>query len=356
VTWLLLGDDGCVQLDQRDLSVRAATPEDVRVLQSLVTRTPADRWTAVMYDGGRRHVDDARPQAGQEVLAVRRHDRIVGLVELRHARPGAPVELSWWIDPAERSRHTASRIAGLVVEELRRQGATRIEAHLNTLNHRSRWVAASAGLRFEATLRQAWEDDARPGARLDVEVWCLLAGEAPLEPQPELSAGSLHLRPLRPSDADAVATAGQDPLSQHWLPGLHTPRTEDTARDFVGNTLRTWGAGTDAVWGFCDTVTSELLGCVGLHGRRADPGWRELGWHCFPWARGRGATAQAVGAVARWGRGSLGLTRIDAHIEPGNTASIRVAQKAGFSYEATLASSVTLRDATTGPAQIWWWP
>jgi len=336
---------------ERDLTLRPAHAEDVRALQAMVDADAADRWTRVLYDGGRSAV--SRAGAGLEV--VERDGAVIGLVEARTDPVSGTVELGWWIEPAQRGRHTASRVVRLAVDEALRSGVPRVEARVATANHSSRWVAASAGLRLEAGLHEAWDDDTVAGGRLDVEVWRLVAGEAPLDGQPDLTAGVLHLRPLAPSDADALARGMDDGSVRRWLHHTPIPYGREDALAYVAGTLGSWAAGTGAVWGFCDSTTGELLGCAGLHGRRPDPLWRELGWHCFPWARGRGHTARAVGAVARWGRGALGLTRVDARIEIDNAPSQRVAADAGLVHEATLEAAVTARDGRAVTAQVWRW-
>ena len=48
---------------------------------------------------------------------------------------------------------------------------------------------------------------------------------------------------------------------------------------------------------------------------------------------GRGFTTDAVNAVTRFGFDALGLHRIEINIRPENAASIRVAEKAGYTFE-----------------------
>ncbi|MFM6841695.1 MAG: GNAT family N-acetyltransferase, partial [Candidatus Planktophila sp.] len=48
---------------------------------------------------------------------------------------------------------------------------------------------------------------------------------------------------------------------------------------------------------------------------------------------GRGFTTDAVNTVTRFGFDALGLHRIEINIRPENAASIRVAEKAGYTFE-----------------------
>ena len=67
------------------------------------------------------------------------------------------------------------------------------------------------------------------------------------------------------------------------------------------------------------------LGEVDLTARSAVAGY----W-AAPWARNRGATTRALVLVCRWGFDVLGLRLVNLMTLPGNIASERVAQKAGF--------------------------
>jgi len=61
-------------------------------------------------------------------------------------------------------------------------------------------------------------------------------------------------------------------------------------------------------------------------------------------ARGRGTAVRAAVALSRWALDDLGLHRLDLQHAVANTGSCRVADKAGYAYEATLRSSVLHAD------------
>jgi RimJ/RimL family protein N-acetyltransferase len=60
------------------------------------------------------------------------------------------------------------------------------------------------------------------------------------------------------------------------------------------------------------------------------------GYWAAPWARNRGATTRALNLVCAWGFGSLGIDTVNLMTLPGNLASERVAEKAGFERVGTL--------------------
>jgi RimJ/RimL family protein N-acetyltransferase len=298
-------------------------------------------------------------------LAVTDADLLVGTVDLHGIDRHRGVAGIGWRTLRGRTGRGYARRAGAVLARSAHTalGLHRVQALVAAGNHASRAAAAGAGLHLEAVLRAAGpgsvarsEVPAAAAARTDVEVWRLLADEDPLEPQPQLSAGVLHLRPLLPRDAQVIARACQDPLSQQWLPMLPRPYTAQDGADYIAGALGGWAGVGEQVWGFCDATTAELLGVVGLKPAVLAPGWRELGWHCFPWGRGHGHTAAAAGAVARYARARQGAERIDALIDPANTASQRVAAKAGMVLEGTLGGALPRRGETRTAAQVWHFP
>jgi RimJ/RimL family protein N-acetyltransferase len=163
---------------------------------------------------------------------------------------------------------------------------------------------------------------------------------SPLETA-EITAGRLHLRPWRPHDIDAVALACQDPEIQRWT-RVPAPYTRAHAEDFVARQApAAWAAGTGAVFAVVDATTEELLASVALS-EITSTGEAQLGYWCAAHSRGQGVTSQAVATLCRWGFGALGLARIEWRAAVGNTASLRVARKAGFSLEGVLRQALVI--------------
>ncbi|OHV50602.1 GNAT family N-acetyltransferase [Pseudofrankia sp. BMG5.36] len=179
-----------------------------------------------------------------------------------------------------------------------------------------------------------------------------------LEPV-EITAGSLHLRPWRPGDADAVFAVCQDPEIQRWTT-IPSPYHRDDATGFVdGRSPANWATGTAAQFAVVDATSGELLASVGLQDLRdpaghpgvAPGGDGEVGYWCAATARGRGVVTSAVEVLCRWGFGPLELARIRWIALTGNEASRRVAVKAGFAIDPAPRSLPHPRDGVI--ANFW---
>lgn len=161
----------------------------------------------------------------------------------------------------------------------------------------------------------------------------------------EITAGALHLRPWQPDDAEAVYLACQDAEIQRWTL-VPVPYGRVDAEQYVTRSApEAWAKGTGAPFAVLDATTGQVLASVGLVKLR-ESGLAEIGYWCAAPARGRGVTTDAVGAVARWAFGALGIRRLEWRAEVGNWGSRRVAEKVGFTMEGTLRRGLPRRDGT----------
>ena len=161
--------------------------------------------------------------------------------------------------------------------------------------------------------------------------------------QPVLPAGGgLVLRPWLQSDARAVAAAYADPAIQRW----HARRvdSEDEALDLILRWQRNWSAGTGAHWAVAHGEGGEVAGRVALRAMTPDEGRAECAYWTAPAARGSGVAPHALAALSVWAFGSIGFHRLDLVHSLANTASCRVAVKAGFAAEGVQRSAVLHAD------------
>jgi RimJ/RimL family protein N-acetyltransferase len=86
-----------------------------------------------------------------------------------------------------------------------------------------------------------------------------------------------------------------------------------------------------------DDETGEIQGGAAVHHVDRQRGQAEIGYWLFEHARGRGTATRTARFLAELGF-SLGLERIEARVDLGNTASERVLERAGFTREGILRS------------------
>jgi RimJ/RimL family protein N-acetyltransferase len=155
------------------------------------------------------------------------------------------------------------------------------------------------------------------------------AAEAPV-----LETPRLRLRGFRASDLDAQAAAMQDPGVVRHLGGSPMSR-EDTWRKILASP-GLWALLGYGYWVAERREDGAYLGQIGFADfkRAIEPNIEdipEMGWIIAPQAHGQGYATEAVLAALAWADEALGKRQIVAIISHGNAASIRVAEKGGFS-------------------------
>jgi RimJ/RimL family protein N-acetyltransferase len=166
----------------------------------------------------------------------------------------------------------------------------------------------------------------------------------------QLAAGPVLLRPWRDDDVDPTWAALQDPEIRLWNGSGCTSR-DDAARFIRGR--QDWSSGDHASWAIADPDTLGLLGSLSLHRIDCEQGTAEIGYWTIPAARGRGTAGYAVDAACRWAFAELDLVRIELCHAVENTASARVAQKAGFLLEGRRRRAYRYGDGLHHDELIW---
>ncbi|MGO6984793.1 GNAT family N-acetyltransferase [Rhizobium leguminosarum] len=103
--------------------------------------------------------------------------------------------------------------------------------------------------------------------------------------------------------------------------------------------------GKGCAWTIEDRISGRILGAIRFN--RIDKHWKwaEIGYEIHPSVWGKGLMTEAVKAVTRCGFDHFSLNRIEAWTLPGNSASERVLEKAGFRYEGTLCQKAWFKNA-----------
>jgi RimJ/RimL family protein N-acetyltransferase len=152
-----------------------------------------------------------------------------------------------------------------------------------------------------------------------------------------LTDGAVRLRLQADADIPAVVAACQDPEIPRWT-RVPTPYGETEARGWFEQEAQGRGRGEMLGLLIVDTEDDRLLGSVGIVHLDREEGRCELGYWMAPEARGRGVATRAAKLLSRWAFDNLPVERIEIHAEPANTASRRVAERAGFAFEGVLRS------------------
>jgi RimJ/RimL family protein N-acetyltransferase len=156
-----------------------------------------------------------------------------------------------------------------------------------------------------------------------------------------LTTERLTIRPFDDSDLDAIVVAASDPLTQQWLP-LPRPYLIDHARGFVHEIA----AAALASGGLIRAIecAGGLAGAIDFKAADWKNGEVEIGYWAHPAFRGRGIMVEAVTAMAHYALIEMDLQRVVLRVAPGNTASTRVAEKAGFTREGVARNAGFVHD------------
>ena len=153
-------------------------------------------------------------------------------------------------------------------------------------------------------------------------------------PDPPLADGDIRLRPWERRDVPAMTAACRDPEIPRWtvVPPNYTERH---ARDFIAGTGSDIAAGRELPLAIVD-MDDSVLGALGLSNFEWHDLKGEIGYWMAAESRRRGIGARATRMLAVWALTSLGLERLELLANPENEASLRLAERAGFTREGTL--------------------
>jgi RimJ/RimL family protein N-acetyltransferase len=139
------------------------------------------------------------------------------------------------------------------------------------------------------------------------------------------------LRGWKLSDAAALTAMARDEQCQRWCIGLPRPYSLIDARHFISTSKGAWDLWGMARFAVVDIDDQALLASVAIKPIAEAGG--EIGYMAAAAARGRGFSTAALRLLAAWAFDQLLMVRLEALIQPANEASIRTAERAGFSTD-----------------------
>jgi RimJ/RimL family protein N-acetyltransferase len=150
-----------------------------------------------------------------------------------------------------------------------------------------------------------------------------------------LSTPRLSLRPLQPADAAALFRIYADPDFMRYWSSAPWPGIE-TAHALIAADQRELAAGLHLRLGIFRNADDLLIGTCSLFKFDESNRRAEIGYGIAPECWRQGFMTEAVGALVRYAFNELKLHRLEADIDPRNTASARSLEKLGFVREGLL--------------------
>jgi RimJ/RimL family protein N-acetyltransferase len=142
----------------------------------------------------------------------------------------------------------------------------------------------------------------------------------------------LLLRGWRDEDLEPFVAMCADPRVMRWV-GRGEPQDRAQAEASLQAIRDHWMRHGFGLWAAEEKETGELAGFVGLARLDDRSGDVEIGWRLRHESWGRGLATEGALAAREHAVAELGLTRLVALVHPENTASLRVVDKLGMSFE-----------------------
>lgn len=149
---------------------------------------------------------------------------------------------------------------------------------------------------------------------------------------PTLTTPRLSIEPMSLDHWEEYAAAWADPRMTEFIGGEPRGRNISWGKMLQGVGL--WPLFGYGYWSFIELDSGKFIGNGGLaQFERGIPeleGYPEAGWAFAPDAWARGYATEAMGAILAWADDHAKLAETRCIIDPGNSASHKVAAKLGF--------------------------
>lgn len=171
-------------------------------------------------------------------------------------------------------------------------------------------------------------------------------------PEPPLVDEIVRLQPLDRTLAEEFAwVVAGDPDIRRFTYVPTSPKA-DFLDTWLGRYEDGWENGSCAGFAVRGAEDGALLGFAAIVRLDLEGGEGEIGYMLDRAARGRGAATRAVQLITAWGFDTLGLERLELRIDTANTASAKVAERAGYRLDGVLRS-LAFKDGLRTDAAVW---
>lgn len=165
-----------------------------------------------------------------------------------------------------------------------------------------------------------------------------------------MSMDNYRIRPFRETDVDAiVAQANDAEVSRYLMHHFPFPYSKRNAEMWLEQVVP-----ASVPVNFAIEVDGELAGGLGftlMNGSRT--GVAEVGYWLGRSYWGRGIMTEVLQSALRYGFGRLDVRRVQSMVWAPNTGSVRVLEKAGFTFEARLTDYYTDREGGVHDALLY---
>ncbi len=162
----------------------------------------------------------------------------------------------------------------------------------------------------------------------------------------------LLIRASKHSDLDATYVLANDSAAAlyDWMPWAHPAPLLDSMQHYFACVEAKWASREMLDFQWCDKASGALIGKGGFHHIDWTIPKFEIGYWLGSSYVGQGYCTEAVKGLVNFAKTELAARRIEIRSQPNNTASRRVAERAGFTLEginrqALLGADGTLKDA-----------
>ena len=156
-----------------------------------------------------------------------------------------------------------------------------------------------------------------------------------IEPDMVLSDGVIILQPADMKNAQIIFQAAVESLEdlKPWMSWAHDGYSINETRTYLESLPQNWADGKIYGFSIFDATGGDFLGGSGLNIISTDYRSANLGYWVRSSRRGEGIAVRATRLLAHFAIERLGLVRVEIVVAEGNTASLRVAEKAGAMRE-----------------------
>jgi len=159
--------------------------------------------------------------------------------------------------------------------------------------------------------------------------------ESSIPPVPTLTGGRVRLRPLCKTDAlDLFAVHSDARVMRYWSHPAWTELEQAIAR--IEELERSRASAEFYTWAATIGGSDRLIGTVSLFALNRTQQRAEVGYALGSCMWGRGYATEMLRTAIGFAFGSVGLSRLEADIDPRNAASCRLVERVGFVREGLL--------------------